>query len=465
MSSLVIYNSLTKNKDRFKSITPGLVNMYVCGPTVYDYLHIGNFRGAIFFNLVRNFLEYSGYKVVFSYNYTDVDDKIINRANEKNISTEELSQFFIKAFEDDYKLLKLNPHTHNPKVSEYIPQMIDFVQTILSRGLAYELDGSVYLRRHKLAPIGKLSNRNIFKGLSGEKIIEVKKEHPSDFALWKAAKPGEVSWNSPWGAGRPGWHLECSVMIHELYRGKTLDIHGGGNDLLFPHHENEIHQCEAHSEHDLANFWMHNNMLDLGGTKMAKSVGNIITGHAFIQEHSAELLKFIMLSHHYRSVIDFSPEQIKHHKNQLSKIYALIKRASTNPKGQPQQMNDLKAKIVESLNDDFNTPAAFTHLYEAMNRFNKNEKLASSFLEIIQLFKDVANLFVEDPVAFSREIDLKDLKQLNISEENIVQQIALRKELRNSKNYIAADEIRTNLLKYGIELIDFSENTGWTIVR
>lgn len=463
-----IYNSQSKNKEDFKTISPNVVNMYVCGPTVYDYLHVGNFRGSIFFNMARNFLESQGYTVNYAYNFTDVDDKIINKSIEMNKPALEVSEFFIQEFLKDYSDLKLRPHTINPKVSEYIPQMIKYVEEIISKNMAYVDRGSVYLRRSHLPHVGCLSGRDINQGLTGEKNHTEHKEHEADFALWKGAKDGEISWDSPWGKGRPGWHLECSVMIYDIFQGQTLDIHGGGLDLLFPHHENEVNQCLAHGEHTLANFWMHNNMLNMGNQKMSKSLGNVQTGRSFIKEHSGEVLKFIILSQHYRSIIDFKPENIQLQTNYLARFYQSIKKAHKlkDSNRSSNLFDSVWKKFNESLADDFNTPEAFSHLYEALNQFNKDPKKFSNSL--VNLFENVGqllNLFQEDSNIFLNYLDQKDLVRLKLSQNEIENLINQRNTARQNKDFQASDQIRAELVSKGINLLDYPTGTEWEVIR
>ena len=458
-----IYNSLTKAKEEYDP--KGEVNMYVCGPTVYDYLHVGNFRGAIFFNLVRNVLEAKGHKVNYVYNYTDVDDKILNKAKELNQHPLSVSEFFIKEFEDDYKKLGLRPHTQNPKVSQYIPEMIKYVQEIMDKDLAYERNGSVYIRRHKMGDVGLLSGRDINDGLNSDKNLLEDKEHPSDFALWKKESPGDLlSWDSPWGKGRPGWHLECSVMIHEIFKGQTLDIHGGGIDLLFPHHENECYQCKAHGESTLSKFWIHNNMLNVDGQKMSKSLGNVITGRSFIESHSGELLKFMVVFHQYRSVIDFGQESIKTYRSQLARFYQAMKKAQG--KGVPTDgFKDLFDKVMETLEDDFNTPETLGVIYEAMNRFYKNEKEGANFLLFMNNVGQVIGLFNESINEYSYYLDTQDLANLGIEESFILAKIQERHFLRQDKKYDQADKVRSDLVQKGINLLDSKTGTSWEVIR
>lgn len=466
---IFLYNSQSKSKEGFIPLNSKVVNLYVCGPTVYDLLHVGNFRGAIFFNALRNFFESEGYTVNFAYNFTDVDDKIIKKSLDMNKPALEVSEHFIAEFKKDYQSLKLRPHTVNPKVSNYIPQMITYVQKIIDQNMAYvDSDGSVYLRRSKLPPIGVLSGRDINESLIGEKNSHEHKEHEADFALWKGSKAGEIAWQSPWGMGRPGWHLECSVMIYDIFKGQPLDIHGGGLDLLFPHHENEVNQCLAHGEHLLAKYWMHNNMLNFGNQKMSKSLGNIQTGRDFIQENSGEVLKYVILSHHYRSIIDFSKEQIEEQTNQLARIYQTLKKAhAQNKVGSATNLFDpLFAKFQEALRDDFNTPLALSLIHQALSEFNKSSKFAGSLIKFLsQDIGNILSIFQEDPVVYTDYLNQKALVKLNISVTEIENLISQRNQYRANKDFAQSDLIRQDLVKKGINLLDLPSGTIWEVIR
>ncbi|MGZ3721622.1 MAG: cysteine--tRNA ligase, partial [Bdellovibrionales bacterium] len=379
--SISVYNSATHTKEEFVPLTPGEVKMYVCGPTVYDFLHVGNFRGAIFFNLVRNWFEYRGYNVKFVYNYTDVDDKIINRAHDDKVPAEEIAARFIKEFEVDFNSLKLRKHTANPKVTEFMGQIVSFVGDLIAKGKAYEVEGDVYYDVHSFPNYGKLSHKNIEDLESGVRIeVDSRKKHAADFALWKKSKDGEPSWPSPWGEGRPGWHIECSAMARGIL-GDQIDIHGGGLDLIFPHHENEIAQSEGATGKQFARYWMHNNMLNFGSAKMSKSLGNVRSARSFMQEYNAEIFKYMMLSAHYRSVLDFSPVQFDHVISNLARIYSALalatKMAETKsdpslPADLEKVFSDAKLGVEKSLDDDFNTPEALARLFEVIRVFNNN---------------------------------------------------------------------------------------------
>ena len=378
--SVRIYNTQTHQKEEFVPLHEGEVRMYVCGPTVYDYLHVGNFRGAIFFNLVRNWFEHKGFKVTYVYNYTDVDDKIINRAKKEGVEASEISERYIEEFKKDYNELKLRPHSRNPRVTEFMEEIIDFIQELVKNGKAYEVEGDIYYDVHAFDGYGKLSNKNLDDLEAGHRVgVDERKKHPADFALWKAAKDGEPSWPSPWSKGRPGWHIECSSMARTIL-GDTIDIHGGGLDLLFPHHENEVAQSEGCTGKAFVNYWMHNNMINFGDQKMSKSLGNIRTARSFLEQYNGEILKFMMLSSHYRSTTDLSAEQINRAVAGLARIYSAMALAETLthakielgplPAKFEKAITDADDGIEKALDDDFNTPEVMARVYEVVRLFN-----------------------------------------------------------------------------------------------
>ncbi|HWU43688.1 MAG TPA: cysteine--tRNA ligase, partial [Bdellovibrio sp.] len=390
--SLKIHNSLTKQLEEFVPLDPKHVKMYVCGPTVYNFLHVGNFRGVVVFNLVRNWLEYLGYKVTYALNFTDVDDKIIQRAQEVGMAPQELAEKYIAEYKKDFANLGLRPHDHNPKVTETMPQITEMVQNLIANGKAYETQGDVMYSIESFKEYGKLSGRHPEELQAGARVdVDEKKKNPLDFALWKSAKAGEISWSSPWGAGRPGWHIECSAMIKKIY-GDQIDIHGGGMDLIFPHHENEIAQSEGCTGKHFVKYWMHNNMLNFGGQKMSKSLGNIVTMREFLQTNSAEVYKWMILSVHYRTMSDFSDAAIERAVSALARIYSAMAAAESylSPEVKATDASFTKIteeawhKIESALNDDFGTPEAFASLFEVVRQFNAQVRRGSKATPALQ---------------------------------------------------------------------------------
>jgi len=482
---IVIHNSQSHKKEEFQPLTPGEVKMYLCGPTVYDFLHVGNFRGAIFFNLVRNWFEYRGFKVNFVYNYTDVDDRIITRANQDKVEPKVVSERYIAEFEKDFAALKLRDHTHNPRVTEFMPQIIDFVKQLIANGKAYEVDGDVYFDVHAFPEYGKLSHKNLDDLESGVRIeVDARKKHAADFALWKKAKAGEPSWPSPWGEGRPGWHIECSAMARALL-GDSIDIHGGGLDLLFPHHENEVAQSEGATGKPFVRYWMHNNMLNFGAQKMSKSLGNVRTARSFMQEYHPEILKYLMLSAHYRSLLDFSPSSIDNVISGLARIYsalALAQKASACPADAnvppdfTKVLADAKAGVETSLDDDFNTAEALARLFEVVRAFNalvrtpgpvtpKKAAVAKAFLEWVGWFGGLMSLFAEPPVEFLNFLDDMLLKKKELSRADVDRLVAERSTARAAKDFARSDELRAKLQEMGIAVQDSPQGSEWEVAK
>lgn len=479
-----IFNTQTGKKEEFKTLEPNKVRMYVCGPTVYDFLHVGNFRGPIFFNVVRNWLEKSGYEVTFVYNYTDVDDKIINRANEEGRDAGEVSETFIREFEKDYQSLKLRPHTKNPRVTEHMEDIINLVADLVEKEKAYVVDGDVYFNVHSFPEYGKLSHKNLEELESGYRIeVSQKKKHPADFALWKKAKEGEPSWPSPWSEGRPGWHIECSAMSRALL-GERIDIHGGGLDLLFPHHENEVAQSEGASGQTFVNYWMHNNMLTFGSQKMSKSLGNIKKAREFIEEYNGEILKAIMLSSHYRSLLDFSDDHIQQVIQMLGRVYSALAHAEDVAKQEggmeevqksfQDTLSQFREGFAKALNDDFNTAEAFGKVFELVRQYNnicrrpgkvKPEQVlvAQSFLKEMKEVSEVMALFGESPKDFLVSLDdlLLSKKSLNRSEINAL--VEERAKARADKDFSKSDEIRDKLNSLGILVSDGPNGSTWEV--
>ncbi len=485
--SLKIYNTLTQKKEIFQPLEKNKVRMYVCGPTVYGLLHIGNFRGAIFFNLVRNYFEHLNYEVTYVYNYTDIDDKIIHKAKQESLSTQEVAQKYIHEFEKDYKALGLRPHTHNPKATDHISDMIAMIQTLIDSGHAYVTEsGEVFYSIKTFKKYGQLSGKDIADLQAGARIeINDQKKYPLDFTLWKPSKEGEPAWDAPWCKGRPGWHIECSVMNWKLI-GESIDIHGGGVDLIFPHHENETAQSEGAFNKRFAQYWMHHHLIQFGSEKMSKSLGNIITTRSFLKEHHPEILKYMMLMSHYRSVSVFSEDQVQHAIFGLMRIYSALSLASqiqkttSEPQPLPKDFKELlqttEEKITLALNDDFNTPQMFACIFDVVRAFNEIcqnkpqvtlSKVADAFKNFIKKQGYLLALFQEDTDVFIQQIEDILLAKRHLKREEINQLVKERNEARLKKDYKKSDQIRNILLEKNIEIRDVKNQQGvktlWTI--
>lgn len=483
--SLRIFNSQSQKKEDFKTIEPNKVRMYVCGPTVYDLLHVGNFRGAIFFNLVRSWLEYRGYSVNFIYNYTDVDDKIISRAQKDGVDSNEISERYIQEFEKDFNRLKLKKHSRNPKVTEFMNPIIEFVNTLVERGHAYQVDGDVYFDVHSLPEYGRLSHKKLEDLEAGVRIgVDERKKHAADFALWKSAKPGEPFWPSPWGDGRPGWHIECSAMARTLL-GDTIDIHGGGLDLIFPHHENEVAQSEGATGKPFVRYWMHNNMLNFGSQKMSKSLGNVRSARDFMTEYNAEIFKYLMLSSHYRSVLDFSPAAIDNSISGLARIYSALCQADRilnsadagklDEKGS-EEFEKFKTSVGVAFDDDFNTPEALARLFEIIRQFNgvarvpgkvTPQKQAAALLlsACSNWLGEMMSLFQEPAGEFLNLLDDMLLRKKGLERSQIDKLVAERSVARSSKNFAESDRLRDELVRLGIQVQDGVGESHWEVLK
>ncbi len=479
--SLRVYNTLSGKKEDFQPIVPGKVGMYVCGVTVYDYCHIGHARANIVFDIVYRYLQYSKYDVTYVRNYTDVDDKIINRANERGISSQQLAEEFIAAFDEDMAALGLRKPTHEPKATEHIEQIITLAEQLIAKGMAYEVAGDVYYSVAAFPTYLKLSKRNMEEMQAGARIAPgEQKRNPMDFALWKAAKPGEPSWESPWGPGRPGWHIECSAMSSTLL-GDTFDIHGGGRDLIFPHHENEIAQSEGVSGKPFVKYWLHNGFVNINQEKMSKSLGNFFTIRDILKTYDPEVVRFFILTAHYRSPIDFSDQNLKEARSGLSRFYEALQAAADAVQGCPEGAGEAEeaAKLDEqfrsAMDDDFNTAQAIGHLFEgarAINRLiaekkfrKKADKVASvrALREKISELGDVLGLFGSDPAGWLREQNLRGLQELGMVEADVEAAIKDRLEARSSKDFARADQLRDELAQKGVELLDSPAGTTWKI--
>ncbi len=457
---LKIYNTLTGKKEEFHPIVPGEVGMYVCGNTVYDYCHIGHARAMISFDLISRHLRHVGYDLNYIRNITDVEDKIIKRAAENNETTESLTQRMIQAqVEDELKLGNKMPD-REPKATEFMQEMIDMIQTLIEKGFAYQgSTGDVYYRASAFKEYGKLNNRKLEDMLAGARIdVEMAKEHPADFVLWKMVKEGEVHWSSPWGAGRPGWHIECSAMATSCL-GAHFDIHGGGPDLKFPHHENEIAQSEAATGEKYANVWMHCGPVRVNNEKMSKSLGNFFTVRDVLEKYNPEVVRFLMVSSQYRSAIDYSEESLLEAKVKLERLYNALKDQTF---ATDYVQSDFSVRFNDAMNDDFNTPVAIAVLFDLVRELNKAKTSSPSEAEVLAkelyVLSELLGLLRQDPEYFLQNSIVSE----GLSEEEIEAFIAERKQARKDKNFARSDEIRDELAEKGVELLDSREGTSWT---
>jgi len=447
-----IYNSLTRKKEAFVPITPNHINMYVCGMTVYDYCHIGHARSLVAFDMINRYFRHRGYGMKFVRNITDIDDKIIARANERGITIQELTAEFIDKMNEDCEALNILKPDQEPRATAHIAGMLEMIATLIEKGLAYPAaNGDVYYRVREFKDYGKLSNQSIDELRSGERVaVDEFKEDPLDFVLWKHAKEGEPAWDSPYGAGRPGWHIECSVMSAEEL-GSHFDIHGGGMDLKFPHHECEIAQSEGCHDHPMANYWMHNGFINIDNEKMSKSLGNFFTIREILEIYSAEVLRFFILNAHYRSHINYSNETITQAGNGLRRLYTAL---NTVPETIPTlpESHPLVDKFYTAMNDDFNSPLAISILYEAATAYNKtNDPI---YYTILKELGGVLGLLQQAPEAFLQG----DSDDLGI---DIDAMIVARDDARANKNWAESDRIRDELAALGIALEDKDGKTTW----
>ncbi|MGL6063742.1 MAG: cysteine--tRNA ligase [Fusobacteriaceae bacterium] len=471
-----IYNTLTGKMDKFKSLRENEISMYVCGPTVYNYIHIGNTRPAIFFDTVRRYFEYRGYKVKYVQNFTDVDDKMIKRANEEGITLKEVADKYIAAyFEDTAKINLKEEGMIRPKATDYIEHMIKLIETLIEKDCAYEVNGDVYFNvANYKEEYGKLSKQNIEELNSGSRVnINEIKKSPLDFALWKKAKVDEPSWSSPWGEGRPGWHIECSAMSNELL-GKTFDIHGGGQDLIFPHHENEIAQSKCSTGGDFARYWIHNGYINIKGEKMSKSLGNFFLLRDVLKEYSGNVLRFFILSSHYRKPIDFSEEELKQSKAGLERVENAIVRANQVLKCsavemgiEAEELSEVlrvsKAKFVAGMDEDFNTAIGIGAIFEIIKELNKtieNLKFSEKGLQVIQNTVEFVTEALEDVLGVKLIVETK---VEDLTKELIEFILKLRMDVREEKNWTLSDKIRDGLSELGIKIKDGKDKTQWSI--
>ena len=465
---LQLYNTLTNQKEKFEPLNPGKVTMYVCGPTVYNYIHIGNARSAVAFDTIRRYLEYRGFEVNYVSNFTDVDDKIIKASQEMNLSVKEITEKFINAFYEDTSALNVKKATLNPRVMDNMDDIIKFIEVLVQKGYAYESAGDVYYKTRKFKDYGKLSGQlidDLEQGASSrvDDIDQDKKQDPLDFALWKKVKQGEISWNSPWGQGRPGWHIECSVMSTK-YLGDTIDIHAGGQDLEFPHHENEIAQSEAKTGKKFARYWLHNGFVTIGeeDQKMSKSLGNFVTVHDLLKKVNPQVIRFFMSTTQYRRPIRYSSANLDEAKVNLNKLqtayenlsYRLKDSVEGNDKEVEVNFANLEKDFVKVMDDDFNVQNGISVVYEMakqLNVYSEKEKVYTDTINnLINTYKKVVEIF---GISFSEEKELLD--------DTIEQLIQERNEARKNKNFKRSDEIRDLLKEQGIILEDTAQGTRW----
>ncbi len=466
-----IYNTLTRKKEEFIPLEEGKVSMYVCGPTVYNLIHIGNARPMIVFDTFRRYLEYKGYEVNYVSNFTDVDDKIINAALEEGVSADEIAERYIKECQKDMEGMNIMPATTHPKATEEIDGMISLISTLIDKGYAYDKDGTVYFRTRKFKEYGKLSKKNIDDLEAGHRDIKVvgeeSKEDPLDFVLWKPKKEGEPSWDSPWSDGRPGWHTECSVMAKK-YLGDEIDIHAGGEDLIFPHHENEIAQSECANGVPFAKYWMHNAFLNINNKKMSKSLGNFFTVRDISEKYDLQVLRFFMLSAHYRSPLNFSDDLMESAKNGLERILtAAEKLRDVIVSGKDEPLTDKEREIVngaskfvksfeEAMDDDNNTANAIAAVFDLVKYSNSNissdstKQFAKAMYEILSELTDVLGIILEKE------------EEAQGDEDYINEMIEKRAQAKKDKDFALADQIRDELLEKGIVLEDTREGTKWS---
>jgi len=461
--TLKIYNTMSRQKEEFIPLEPGKVKMYVCGPTVYNYIHIGNARPAIFFDVVRRYLTYAGYDVSYFVNFTDVDDKIIRAAEETGEEVGALAERFIEAYLEDVRAIGIHPVTYHPRVTENIDAIIAFITSLVEKGYAYPSGGDVYYRTTKFDEYGKLSHQNLDELQYGIRIeVDDRKENPQDFVLWKGAKPGEISWESPWGAGRPGWHIECSAMVQK-YLGDTIDIHGGGQDLTFPHHECEIAQSEAVTGKPMARYWMHNAFINMDNEKMSKSLGNFVMLRDIRQQIRPETLRFFMLNAQYRNPLNFSEETVRQADSSVDRIWNAITnlehRLSVALNGPVDEqvaarIEEIKQYFESKMNDDFNTPDAITAIFDLVSEANiylKRERVTAETIEsLLNTFK-----------AFDTVLGILPSENGELLDEEVESLIAERVQARKDKNWSRADEIRDLLTEKGIFLEDTPQGIRW----
>jgi len=463
-----IYNTMTREKEEFIPLKPGEVSMYVCGPTVYNFFHIGNARTFLVFDTVRRYFEYRGYKVNFVQNFTDIDDKMINKANDEEITVKQLGDRFIKEYYQDADGLNIQRATVNPRATEFMEEIVSFVKDLVDKGFAYEVDGDVYFSTKKFHEYGKLSGQNLDDLQAGSRInVDERKNDPMDFAIWKAKKPNEPSWASPWGEGRPGWHIECSCMAHKLL-GETIDIHAGGSDLVFPHHENEIAQSEARTGKPLANYWMHSAYLNINNQKMSKSLNNFFTAREILANYESDVVRLFMLSGHYRTQLNYSVDLLDSAKvslqrftNAIAKLEELFSETKVEELTEvdakfAKNLERYKQKYIEKMDDDFNTADAISVMFDAIRDIN------------ININGDSSKAIIKLAIGLIRELGgplgiLEKKKKITLEDE-VEELIKKRKQARIDKDWALSDKIRDDLKAKGIVLEDTPQGVRWKLI-
>jgi cysteinyl-tRNA synthetase len=479
-----IYNTLTGKKEEFVALDPGLVRMYSCGITAYDHCHIGHARSAIVFDIMRRYMKYKGLKIKYIRNFTDIDDKIINRAKQEGIPWDEVARKYIDEYYGDMDSLGVDRADVEPKATEHIKEMVEMVKGLIEKGYAYVIDGSVYFEVSKFAGYGRLSKRDLDDMVAGARIeVDERKKNPMDFALWKASKEGEPSWESPWGLGRPGWHIECSAMSLK-HLGETFDIHGGGADLIFPHHENEIAQSEAYTGKPFVKYWVHNGFITVDKEKMSKSLGNFFTIKQILSKFDAEAIRFFLLSTHYRNPIEFSDEQLREAEASIDRFYTTemrirdflsqdnsVDKAAADEKALEELVRGFPSSFSDAMDDDFNTALAIGHIFElirVLNKYMDGRPSGQGAVEAIRrsgnLLHDagnVLNIFTRSPEDWYRA--LMTIKNISLTEEDIAAKIVQRRNAREEKDWATADRIRKELEEKGIILEDKKDGTSWKV--
>ncbi|MBM7557854.1 cysteinyl-tRNA synthetase [Halanaerobacter jeridensis] len=474
--TLKIYNTLKDTKEEFETLEDGKVKMYSCGPTVYDYFHIGNARAFIVPDIVKRYLEYKGYEVMHVLNFTDIDDKMIKRANEEGITVDELAEKFITAYFEDTDALNIKRADVYPQATEHISEMINLVKTLIDKGYAYEKNGDVYFRVDKFDEYGKLSNKKIEDLQAGSRVdVNEEKEDPLDFTLWKESKAGEPEWDSPWGQGRPGWHIECSVMSTK-YLGEEFDIHTGGVDLTFPHHENEIAQSEACCGHEVVNYWLHNGYINIEGEKMSKSLGNFFTTRDILDKYPAEVVRFFLISKHYRSPINFSEENMKDAAKSLERLENTVDRVKYLLKQDVQDgelkgaelfelVAEKKEDFIAAMDDDFNTSLAIASLHELAREVNKfiDQDDFVLTIDVKKALEKVKETFEELGIEVLGILKTTEETENDLVPDLVELLLETRSDLRDQGNYEMADQIRDELSNLGVAVKDTPQGAEWKI--